>query len=437
MTENLSPSDLKMFSLKSFRRNKFLLISFYIFIFLAVISLFAPLIANEQPLYVSYKGNSLFPAFSFKKNIIVKVNGREELFQYHLVDWKKLKCHKIIFAPIAYSPAKTDYSNADYVSPGGEQYFTNKNGAQQKMPLRFKHWLGTDKLGRDVLAGLIYGTRISLAIGIFSMAIASLIGIILGSLAGYFGDNKMKTSRGIFWMLAAGIITGYFYAFQVRSFMLKDSLQDSSVSFLLQLLFSLLIFFFVMALFYFGGKLLSQHSFLSKKVFIQVDSIVNRLIEILNSLPILILIISIAAITHPSIINLVMIIGLTFWTDIARLTRAEFLKIRNLEFIEAARALGYSNRRIIFSHALPNGVTPALIAIAFGIASAILSESALSFLGIGVPPDIVTWGSLLAKGRENFDAWWLVIFPGCAIFITVTVFNVFGEALRDKLDPKL
>src|SRR6185436_6325668 len=101
------------------------------------------------------------------------------------------------------------------------------------------------------------------------------------------------------------------------------------------------------------------------------------------------------------------------------------------------RALGYNRRRIIIRHVLPNGVAPALIAIAFGIASAILYESALSFLGIGVPQDIVTWGSMLANGRENFNAWWLVIFPGCAIFITVTVFNIFGEGLRDALDPKL
>lgn len=99
--------------------------------------------------------------------------------------------------------------------------------------------------------------------------------------------------------------------------------------------------------------------------------------------------------------------------------------------------MGFSTLRIIFKHALPNAMAPALITIAFGIAAAILIESGLSFLGIGVPQDIVTWGSLLAAGKENFSAWWLVIFPGFAIFITVTAYNLIGEALRDAMDPKL
>ena len=428
---------VKIELLKTLRRNKLLLTSFYILIFLAIVALLAPVIANEKPLYVSYKGFSLFPAFSFKNNVRIKSNAGEELLQYNLVDWKKLKCDKIIFAPVPYSPSKTDYANADYVSPGGEQFLAGTNGEPEKMPARFKHRLGTDKLGRDVLSGLIYGTRISIAVGIFSMAIASLIGIFLGAIAGYFGDYDLRISRGIFWMLIAGMIAGYFYAFELRGFKLRDALQTSTIAFLFQFLISILVFIFITTVFYFAGKLLNTISFFNKQVFIKADSIVNRLIEILSSLPLLILIISIAAITRPSLINLVLIIGLISWTDIARLTRAEFLKLRKMEFIEAARALGYSRKRIIFRHALPNGIAPALIAISFGIAGAILVESSLSFLGIGVQPDAVTWGTLLAAGRENFSAWWLVIFPGCAIFITVTVFNIFGEGLRDALDPKL
>jgi peptide/nickel transport system permease protein len=406
-------------------------------LFLITIAVLAPLLANHKPLYVSYKGNSLFPAFSFKNNLAIKVNGREEILQYDIIDWKKLNCDKIIFAPIAYSPSKTDYANADYVSPNGKQYFTQMNGQPVEIPPRFKHWLGTDKLGRDVLSGLIHGTRISLAIGILSMALSALIGIFLGAIAGYFGDYQLKISKGIFWMLIPGLIAGYFYAFELRSFILKDSLQDSTLQFLFQFLLSILIFAFVMTLFSLTGKLLNTFSFFNKPVSIKTDSLVSRLIEILISLPGLILIVSIAAITKPSIINLILLIGITSWTDIARLTRAEFLKLRNIEFIEAARALGFNRRRIIFRHALPNGIAPAFIAIAFGIASAILAESGLSFLGIGVPQDVVTWGSLLAQGRENFSAWWMVVFPGFAIFITVTVFNLVGEGLRDALDPKL
>ena len=136
-------------------------------------------------------------------------------------------------------------------------------------------------------------------------------------------------------------------------------------------------------------------------------------------------------------VNLMIIIGLTAWTGIARLTRAEFLRISTMEYIQAAKSLGISEFRIIFKHALPNALAPALVAIAFGVASAILIESSLSFLGIGVPPSTVTWGSLLNLGREQFTAWWLLVFPGLAIFITVTVYNLLGEGLRDAFDPKL
>ena len=167
------------------------------------------------------------------------------------------------------------------------------------------------------------------------------------------------------------------------------------------------------------------------------DMLLSRLIEIVVSLPLFILILAIAAISRPSLINLMIIIGFTNWTGIARLTRAEMLRIRHLEFIQSAEALGYSNFRIIFRHALPNAIAPALVSISFGIANAILIESALSFIGLGVPPDITTWGSLLNAGRSNFNAWWLVVFPGLFIFITVTVYNLIGEGLRDALDPKM
>ena len=108
-----------------------------------------------------------------------------------------------------------------------------------------------------------------------------------------------------------------------------------------------------------------------------------------------------------------------------------------MEYIQAGQSLGFSEARIIFKHALPNGVAPALVAIAFGVAAAILIESSLSFLGVGVPPDVVTWGSLISSGRQNYAAWWLVIFPGLAIFVTVAVYNLLGEGLRDATDPKL
>ena len=177
---------------------------------------------------------------------------------------------------------------------------------------------------------------------------------------------------------------------------------------------------------------------LGQEVNVPVDSLISRGIEIFNSMPRLLLIISISAVIEERSLWLVMvIIGLTSWTGIARFTRAEFLRIREQEYISAAQAMGFPEWRIIVKHALPNALAPVFVAVAFGIASAILIESGLSFLNIGVPDEAVTWGSMLNIGRTEPEAWWLIIFPGLAIFITITIYNLIGEGLRDALDPKL
>ena len=147
--------------------------------------------------------------------------------------------------------------------------------------------------------------------------------------------------------------------------------------------------------------------------------------------------VSIVAIAKPSLLIVMVVIGLTSWTGIARFIRGELLRVRNLEYIEAANALGFPEFRTLFKHAIPNALSPVLIAIAFGIAAAILIESTLSFLGIGVPPEILTWGALLSSARQSPTAWWLAIFPGAAIFLTVTIYNLVGEGLTDALDPRL
>ena len=131
------------------------------------------------------------------------------------------------------------------------------------------------------------------------------------------------------------------------------------------------------------------------------------------------------------------ILGLTGWVGIARFVRAEFFKVRAQDFVAAAQGLGSSHARVMLRHILPNAIAPVLVAMSFGVATAILTESGLSFLGIGVPQHLVTWGSILSVARSNTFAWWLAVFPGVAIFITVTAYNLLGDGLRDALDPKL
>jgi peptide/nickel transport system permease protein len=154
--------------------------------------------------------------------------------------------------------------------------------------------------------------------------------------------------------------------------------------------------------------------------------------------PVLFLIITIMAYFPPSIFAVMLVIGFTGWPRIARLVRAEFLRLGGNDFVVAARALGMRPSRVIFRHILPNAMAPVLVAAAFGVAGAILTESALSYLGIGVPPGTPSWGTLLKSAqRSPQDYWWLTLFPGFAIFIAVTAYNVLAEGLRDATDPRL
>lgn len=169
-----------------------------------------------------------------------------------------------------------------------------------------------------------------------------------------------------------------------------------------------------------------------------VDVLISRLIELMICFPVFFLIIAIVAYLPQSIYNIMVVIGVTGWAGVARLVRGEFLKVRTLDYVAAARALGFRTPRIIFRHVLPNALAPVYVSATFGAAAAILVESSLSFLGFGVPPNVPSWGSVLAKARELLPSgWWLTTFPGLAIFITVTALNLVGEGLRDAMDPRL
>lgn len=169
-----------------------------------------------------------------------------------------------------------------------------------------------------------------------------------------------------------------------------------------------------------------------------VDGLIMRFVDIMLCFPAFFLILAVVALLEPSIWNIMVVIGLTSWMGVARLVRAEFLSLKEREFVLAARSQGASDLRIIFSHILPNALGPVFVAAILGIGAAILTESALSFLGIGVQPPTPSWGNMLTAGKDNIEiAYWLSLFPGLAILITVLGYNLLGEGLRDALDPRL
>ncbi len=169
-----------------------------------------------------------------------------------------------------------------------------------------------------------------------------------------------------------------------------------------------------------------------------IDVVISRFIEVMLCFPTFFLILAILAFVGPSIYNIMIVIGLTSWTGVARLVRGEFLRLKNQDYVAAAKVCGASDRRIIFRHLLPNALAPVLVSASFGVASAILIESSLSFLGFGVPPYVPSWGGILSASREYMDvAWWMTIVPGVAIFLTITAYNLVGEGLRDAIDPRM
>ena len=220
------------------------------------------------------------------------------------------------------------------------------------------HPLGTDQLGRDVLSRMLYGARVSLAVGFVSVGIATVIGIALGAAAGYHGG--------------------------------------------------------------------------------MVDALVMRLVDLMLVFPRFFLLLAVLGFLRPSIWTIMAVIGLTGWMSVARLVRAEFLSLREREFVLWSQSIGASAFRIIWRHILPNAIAPVLVAITLGIPAAILAESGLSFLGLGVQPPHATWGNILSEGKDAIEiGWWLSVYPGVAILVTVLSYNLLGEGIRDALDPRL
>ncbi|MBQ9271807.1 MAG: ABC transporter permease [Alphaproteobacteria bacterium] len=324
-----------------FCKNKRAYWSFILFLCIFVISLFSELIANDKPLIVKYKDKIIFPAIYtysdvyFGGNFPTAADYTDALIQKNITQngW-------MIMPPVPYS-----YNTVDYYLN------TTTPSAPDK-----KHWLGTDEEGRDIVARLLYGIRLSVIFALFLTLISSVIGIFIGAVQGYF-----------------------------------------------------------------GGK---------------VDLVLQRLIEIWDSLPQLFILIIIASVFLPTFWSLLVILLLFSWTGLTGMVRAEFLRLRNFEFVKAAKVLGVSDFRIMFRHILPNALVTSVTFIPFIMAEAITALSALDFLGLGLPTDYPSLGDLVRQGKDNLQAPWI----GISIFIVLSgllsMLIFIGEGIRDALDTR-
>ena len=350
---------------QNFKANRRGYLSFWVFLVLFVISLGAEFIANDKPLYISYEGRSYFPVFftypetAFGGDFQTAADYRDPYLEKLIAD----KDGTVIWAPIRYS---YDTHNLDLPTPAPSKPTWLLSEAECRPVVERKHlqgcrdleynWLGTDDQGRDVLARLIYGFRISVLFGLILTIVSSIIGVAAGAVQGYFGG----------W----------------------------------------------------------------------TDLLFQRFIEIWTSVPELYLLLIISSVLVPGFFVLLGILLLFSWVRLVGLVRAEFLRGRNFEYIQAARALGVSNTVIMFRHLLPNAMVATMTFLPFIMSSSVMTLTALDFLGFGLPPGSPSLGELLSQGKANVQAPWLGLtgFFTVALMLSLLIFT--GEAVRDAFDPR-
>jgi len=348
---------------RQFRRDRLAMAGTAVIGILVLVALLAPLLANDRPIVMRFQGRLLFPAFPtyldslpIPSFVLNPLRRSFPLFSNHYVELQGRTFKEAVREITAGKGRPGDWALMPPVPYG----FAEINSREIKAREGEKgHLLGTDDNGSDILARMIHGTIISLSVGIVAVSIYVVIGVVLGSLAGYFGG----------W----------------------------------------------------------------------VDLLVSRLIEIMICFPTFFLIITIIAFLPRSIYNIMIVIGITGWPGVARMIRGEMLKAKTLDYVIASRALGMPSSVTIFRHLLPNTIAPVFVQATFGIASAILVESSLSFLGFGVAPPTPSWGEIVSQGRiyTPEGLYHLVIWPGLAICLTLIAFNLAGQGLRDAMDPRL
>ncbi len=351
ISKNLSEIDttshsLWYYSWKRLKRNRLAMAGLWTLVLLVLVAIFAPIISPFDPNLQILEFAAKPIGFEADVIQVIQQDGSKEEKYVAVIKELRSEGNKLVFE---------DYEGKE-IAVNSNEIVKRDGKAVQKV----KYYLGTDRFGRDVLSRLIYGSRVSLTVGLISESIAIFIGVILGSMAGYF--------RG------------------------------------------------------------------------KTDSVVMWMVNVVFAFPAILLIIALSVVLGKGLWQAFVAIGLTGWVDITRIVRGQFFSLRETDFVEATKAIGFRPFRIMLRHILPNAMGPVIVTGTVGLAAAIIFEASLSFLGLGVQPPTASWGQMIFDGYKYIVVgtnWGLAIFPSLAIMITVFAVNLLGDGLRDAFDPKM
>lgn len=392
---------------------------------LLVVGLCAPWLATQRPFRATYVGVQYHPysdpAHAVPVHPEMDPRGYPDASE---VDWRSLVGSNADWAPVPYSASSASGSMSDLgMQPPG--FVPDIEGLSEGEATRFRHWLGTDKQGRDVLAWVIHGARNTFGTSLLAALVAWVVGLLIGSVSGFVGDERVKMRRSHAASLIVGGGFAWFYGYKVWQVPLNQAHPGHWPMVTIGLSITILIVAHML------GRRLSRGQVLRA---IPVDSIINRLIETLDSLPGLLLLFTLASlIPDRDSGTLMFLLGLLGWPHMARLARAEMLRARALPYAETAVALGIPPWRIILFHLLPNVVGSLIVVYTFMAGTFLTLEASLAFLGL--VRESVSWGSLLSN-RENIRAWWLMLTPVVLIASTVISLNTLGQWIQARLDPR-